>query len=74
MNLPEVQVALLNQRVYQTVHDRHQNQDQDRVDSLVEEKNKQTGQLTRVSNKYHVKVTSSGINTQVLPASVLAVL
>lgn len=41
MNLPEVQVALLNEWVYHTVHDWHQNQDQNRVDSLVGGGNKQ---------------------------------
>lgn len=35
INLPEVQSALVNQRIYHKVHDWHQNQDQDRVDSLV---------------------------------------
>lgn len=34
-NLREVQLALGNQRVEQTVHNWHQNQDQNRVDSLV---------------------------------------
>ncbi len=35
INSPEVELALCDQRVDQTVHDWHQNEDQDGVDSLV---------------------------------------